>query len=96
VNEQIQALADQAGATFITTKGHECIADGCYIVSPDKLEKFAQLIVQECLAESLNEIVSDEEIAQVKDPLNQEYLRGNNQGIIDAVVRFSNHFGVEE
>ena len=61
-----------------------------------ELEKFAELIVRECIKESLNEIVSGDEIAQEKDPLNKEYLKGNNQGIVDAVVRFRNHFGVEE
>jgi hypothetical protein len=59
-------------------------------------EKFAELIVKECIKESMDEIVADEEIAQEKDPLIQEYLKGNNQGIVDAVVRFRNHFGVEE
>jgi hypothetical protein len=59
-------------------------------------EKFAELIVRECMKESMDEIVSDDEIAQEKDPLIREYLNGNNQGIVDAVVRFRNHFGVEE
>ena len=57
--------------------------------------KFAELIVRECMKESMDEIVADEEIAQENDPLIREYLLGNNQGIVDAVVRFRNHFGVE-
>jgi hypothetical protein len=60
------------------------------------LERFAEKIVRECIKESMDEIVSDENIEQEKDPLIQEYLKGNNQGIVDAVVRFRNHFGVEE
>jgi hypothetical protein len=48
------------------------------------------------MKESMEEIVADEEIAQEKDPLIREYLTGNNQGIVDAVVRFRNHFGVTE
>ena len=60
------------------------------------MEKFAELIVRECIKESMDEIVTDDEIAQEKDPLIREYLNGNNQGIVDAVVRFRNHFGVEE
>ena len=60
------------------------------------LPKFAELIVRECMKESMDEIVADEDIAQEKDPLIREYLTGNNQGIVDAVVRFRNHFGVEE
>jgi hypothetical protein len=59
-------------------------------------DRFAELIVRECMKESMAEIVADEEIAQEKDPLIREYLTGNNQGIVDAVVRFRNHFGVEE
>ena len=59
-------------------------------------KKFAELIVRECMKESMDEIVADEEIAQQKDPLIREYLLGNNQGIVDAIVRFRNHFGVEE
>lgn len=59
-------------------------------------EKFAELIIKECIKESMEEIVSDDEIAQEKDPLIREYLNGNNQGIVDAVVRFRNHFGVKE
>jgi hypothetical protein len=59
-------------------------------------EKFAELIVRECMKESMAEIVSDENIEQESDPLLREYLHGNNQGIVDAVIRFRNHFGVEE
>ena len=59
-------------------------------------EKFAEMIVRECMKESMAEIVSDENIEQESDPLLREYLHGNNQGIVDAVVRFRNHFGVQE
>ena len=59
-------------------------------------KKFAELIVRECMRESMAEIVSDENIEQESDPLLREYLKGNNGGIVDAVVRFRNHFGVEE
>ena len=59
------------------------------------MKKFAELIVRECIKESMEEIVSDEDIAQQQEPLIREYLKGNNQGIVDAVVRFRNHFGVD-
>lgn len=49
MNERISELAEQAQLTSITTKGMEDIVDGCYIVSPDKLKEFAELIVRECL-----------------------------------------------
>jgi hypothetical protein len=84
MNEQIRQLAEQC------TSYNEY--DGWIF---DK-ETFARLIVKECIKESMDEIVADEDIAQEKDPLIREYLTGNNQGIVDAVVRFRNHFGGEE
>jgi hypothetical protein len=48
MNERIQELVKQACVNVIATQGMEDIVDGCYIVSPDKLEKFAELIVREC------------------------------------------------
>lgn len=59
-------------------------------------QRFAELIVRECMKESWDEIVSDEDISQEEDPFIREYLKGNNQGIVDAVIRFRNHFGVKE
>jgi hypothetical protein len=58
--------------------------------------KFAELIIKECIKESMDEIVSDEDLATETDPMIREYLLGHNQGIVDAVVRFRNHFGVTE
>ena len=49
MNERIKELAEQTHVTVLTTKGMENISDGCYIVSPDKLQEFAELIVRECL-----------------------------------------------
>ena len=48
MNERIRQLADEAYINVITTKGMGHVVDGCYIVSPDKLKKFAELIVREC------------------------------------------------
>ena len=88
MNERIQQLAEQAGFIDRGTN-HTAYMNFDH-------EKFAELIVRECIKESMDEIVTDDEIAQEKDPLIREYLNGNNQGIVDAVVRFRNHFGVEE
>ena len=49
MNKRIEELAVQAGATVITTHGMEHVVDGCYVIGPARLEKFAELIVQECL-----------------------------------------------
>lgn len=83
MNERIKQFAKQAG-----WDGYEAL--------DERHQKFAELIVRECIKESMEEIVSDDEISQEKDPLIREYLTGNNQGIVDAVVRFRNRFGVEE
>jgi hypothetical protein len=84
MNERIKELAEQASKEAFP------------VGSMAWMETFAELIVRKCMKESMDEIVADEDIAQEKDPLIREYLLGNNQGIVDAVVRFRNHFGVEE
>ena len=86
MNERIRELSEQCEGMTIC----ECGSTGF------NYEKFAELIVRECIKESMEEIVSDDEIVMEKDSLIREYLKGNNQGIVDAVVRFRNHFGVEE
>lgn len=48
MNKLIKELADQSHVTAVTTKGYPGVVDGCYIISPDKLGKFAEAIVMEC------------------------------------------------
>ncbi len=59
------------------------------------VEKFAELIVRECIEVALNERVAEEEIDKSDDIEDRCYLRGNNGGIVDAVVAIKQHFGVE-
>jgi hypothetical protein len=89
MNERLLELAKQTGLKKDHGSDREYTGDFNW-------REFAELIVKECIKESWDEIVSDEDIAQEKDPLIQEYLKGNNQGIVDAVIRFRNHFGVEQ
>ena len=49
MNERIRQLAEQAGVTVLTTHGMEYVVDGCYVIGPARLEKFAELIVRECV-----------------------------------------------
>ena len=81
-------LLKRAANLYTDTSGRWANADG--------VDRLVELIVRECMKESMAEIVSDENIEQESDPLLREYLHGNNQGIVDAVVRFRNHFGVQE
>jgi hypothetical protein len=59
-------------------------------------ENFAELIVQECINQVLEEKVSEDWIDKEDDIEDRCYLRGNNGGIVDAVIRIKQHFGVEE
>lgn len=91
MNKQIQELAEQAGYTPLP--GFDFANDLQEIF----LQKFAELIVRECMKELMDGIVySDQDIAETSNPLHREYLKGNNRGIVDAVVRFRNHFGIKE
>jgi hypothetical protein len=95
MNKRIKSLIERAEYQAQKHSG----SDWEVHVEPSReqiLEKFTELIVRECMKESMAEIVSDENIAQESDPLHREYLKGNNQGIVDAVVRFRNYFGVEQ
>ena len=94
MNERCKELASQAGFQYDSIKDIWYL-EGLNPSCNEELKDFALLIVRECIKESMDEIVSEDEILQEKDPLVREYLKGNNQGIVDAVIRFRNHFGVE-
>ena len=90
MNERIKELALQAGMIIGDNREFDMEK-----FMPKEL-KFAELIVRECMKEAWEEIVDDEDIAAETDPQIREYLTGQNQGIVDAVIRFRNHFGVKE
>ena len=90
MNERIKELWLDAARHAIIAEPTDYVAQKSIVPA-----KFAELIVRECVKESMEEIVSDDEIIRENDPLIREYFKGNNQGIVDAVVRFRNHLGVE-
>lgn len=100
MNELIKALAEQAAQESFDDVNDLSLEVSCedqsYQVPSAFIARLSELIVRECVKESMEEIVAEEEIVQEEDPLIREYLKGNNQGIVDVVVRFRNHFGVEE
>ena len=81
MNKRIEELAVQAGATVITTHGMEHVVDGCYVIGPARLEKFAELIVQECANIVRNSSLPD------------SYSEACLRNIADELEE---HFGVEE
>ena len=103
MNEKFKQLAEQAGADFMrrinynNLEGKEYEEDaGVIFESTESFEKFAELIVRECVKVALDERVAEEEIDKSDDIEDRCYLRGNNGGIVDAVVAIKQHFGVEE
>jgi hypothetical protein len=93
MNERLKALRVQAINYCLDNSTDD---DNLRSLSERVAYKFAELIIKECIKESMDEIVSDEDLATETDPMIREYLLGHNQGIVDAVVRFRNHFGVTE
>jgi hypothetical protein len=75
MNERIRQLAEQAGATVITTHGMEHVVDGCYVIGPARLEKFAESIVQMCAnivrSRSLPDSYSEACLADIADELEE-------------------------
>jgi hypothetical protein len=85
MNERIKELAKQAQDN----------GDAIHYYDPIFAKKFAELIVAECIEIAKNEMFSKETIEDTEDNEDQEYLRGNNGGIVDVIVAIRNHFGDE-
>jgi hypothetical protein len=86
MNERIKELAEQAGLRFTQLMSNPMVpvVDG----KETDLEKFAELIVQECIDCVRGAVLTDE--VAVKNNL------GFNDGLSAAVVNVQKHFGVEE
>ena len=88
MNERIRELAGQAGLTFVNAitddnEDIECVADtNGGLPCSTELEKFAELIVRECVA-----------ICQDIDGEDNIDARSGRQ---DCAVEIKEHFGVEE
>lgn len=90
MNERIRELAAQAEEVVFSAPSSG------RTTKQINLEKFAELIVRECINQVLEEKVSEDWIDKEDDIEDRCYLRGNNDGIVDAVIRIKQHFGVEE
>jgi hypothetical protein len=82
MNERIQALAREAGLPTYNPQG-----------IPTKLEKFAELIVWECLEELRYTVLDTQELRRDKST---DYQVGWEDGMFDAGETIKNIFGVEE
>jgi hypothetical protein len=86
MNERIKELSLQASDSIPDDVSAE---HAMYLFQ----EKFAELIVKECIDLAMGEMVSADEM-MVEETDERAYLLGNNGGILDAVGAIRLHFGV--
>ena len=79
MNERIRLLADKAGQLQLATPDNPSADEIMVLIGPN-IEKFAELIIQECLDQLF-----------VRDP-NEDY----DKGIAWSKAQIKQHFGVEE
>jgi hypothetical protein len=103
MNKQVRELAKQAGGNFSTY----CLLSNppqyreSIELWDDKIEKFVELIKQSIYDKVKEELIPDEVIAEEffsnaeEQVRHQEYLKGCNAGIVDALC-YIKQFGVEE
>jgi len=66
MNAMLKELAEQAGATVITTHGMEHVVDGCYVIGPARLEKFAELIIYKCVRACVEDIADPRDTIELQ------------------------------
>ena len=79
MNERIRLLADKAGQLQLATPDNPSADEIMVLIGPN-IEKFAELIIQECLDQLF-----------VRDP-NEDY----DKGIAWSKAQIKQHFGVAE
>ena len=86
MNQQILALAKQCGL---------CDQDGDFYGAKNTVyERFADLIVQECIQTALDNRATEQELDALDDIEDRWHLMGNNSGIIGAVVAIRQKFQI--
>jgi len=89
MNERIRELAEKAGMTegrFERYKGQDCNLKG-YSMLPDEMEKFAELIVRECLDIALE--------VRGEPATDTHYVIGYDRACEKMISGIREHFGVE-
>ena len=95
MNNQLRKIVGQAVSTVDIVTGNEALDDElAKMYIPDCFaEKFAELIVKECI--QVSEAHAKDLESQPTDPLLEEYEDGVVNGIYEATVAIKEHFGVE-
>ena len=91
MNERIKELADEAGLRFTQLMSNPMVpvVDG----KETDLEKFAELIIRECVEELRYTFLDTQELRRDKST---DYQVGWEDGMFDAEEMIKAHFGVEE
>ena len=87
MNERIKQLADKAGQLQLATPDNPS-ADAIMVLIGPNIEKFAELIVKECV-ETISSHMSRHVTGAVRN-------NGFNLGLATARESIEEHFGVEE
>ena len=87
MNERIRELAKQTGYIW-----HASGEPQIYEFTPEKLEKFAELIVGECVQTLLDN--TPEQFTN--EAAEEDWDRGYGQAMRDCVHHIQEHFGVEK
>ena len=86
MNERIKELAEQAGIS-LSQKDYSYY----WVESAEDIEKFAELIVQECA-----QLILDKKMGDLGDnPGVKEWEEGYNEAVHDCYYLIRKHFGVE-
>ena len=93
MNERIRELALQAGLVKILEEHAHEYGAGTFENTPyPELEKFAELIVRECVEELRYTVLDTQELRRDKST---DYQVGWEDGMFDAEEMIKEHFGVE-
>ena len=90
MNKRIRELAKKSRA--IINEGFDGTKNFVYgiTMSPEGLEKFAELLVQECMTQI-------QQVREIKaGHAGPEYTQGFDDGMFVAISTIEEHFGVEE
>ena len=89
MNHQIRILAEQA------TKKYDRLGNEIPFAQPD-LEKFAELIVKECLAIIQTEVSMKYKDGWEQHGVSDDWAAGHYNASLESRVFLKRHFGVEE
>jgi hypothetical protein len=89
MNERVDGLLWQAGGYTKLNYPDDTFLDGRYALTQEQLDKFAELIVRECV--QVCEPILDEPYEDMT-----EFGKGLVEGQDVAIERIKEHFGVEE